>query len=256
MARVIAISNRKGGTGKTTVAVNLAAELAALGKRVLLVDLDSQGHCAAGLGVKVEKGAPTAHTIFLDPQATLTEAVRETTYPNLALAPADQLFEHGSGPRDEQRLAQALARDDIATAFDLVLLDTPPSLDHLLLNALTAAHWVLVPYVPHHLSFEGMRQLMRVLFKTMSGSNPRLKILGFLPTMAAEHIRQHRLVTGEVSRQFGAPRVLAGIRNDIRLAEAFGAGKPIRQYAPKCRGAEDFAALAATLAPILDVVST
>ncbi len=74
--------------------------------------------------------------------------------------------------------------------------------------------------------------------------------------MAAEHIRQHRLVTGEVSRQFGAPRVLAGIRNDIRLAEAFGAGKPIRQYAPKCRGAEDFAALAATLVPILDVVST
>ncbi len=252
MAKIIAISNRKGGTGKTTVAVNLAAELAALGRRVLLVDLDSQGHCAAGLGVKVDKGAPTAHDIFLDPQASLNAAARRTNDPNLALAPADQLFEHGSGPRDERRLALALAREDIAADFDLVILDTPPSLDHLLLNALTAAHWVLVPYVPHPLSLEGMRQLMRVLFKVMSGANPHLKILGLLPTMAAEHIRQHRLVTGEVSRQFGAPRVLAGIRNDIRLAEAFGAGKPIRRYAPKCRGAEDFAALAATLAPLVD----
>lgn len=252
MTRIIAISNRKGGAGKTTVAVNLAAELAAQGRRVLLVDLDSQGHCAAGLGVKIDKGSPTVHDLFLDPQASLSAALRQTDCPNLALAPADQLFDHGSGTGDERRLAQALADEAIVTAFDLVILDTPPSLDHLLLNALMAANWVLVPYVPHHLSFEGMRQLMRVLFKVMSGGNPQLKILGFLPVMVTEHIRQHRLVTGEVSRQFGAPRVLAGIRNDIRLAESFGVGKPIRQYAPKCRGAEDFAALAATLAPILD----
>lgn len=251
MTQTIAISNRKGGAGKTTVAVNLAAELAALGQRVLLVDLDSQGHCAAGLGVKVEKGMPTVHDLFLDPQARLIDTVCETDCPNLSLAPADQLFEHGSGTSDARRLAQALTDDAIIAAFDLVVLDTPPSLDHLLLNALTAANWVLVPYVPHHLSFEGMRQLMRVLFKVMSGGNPQLKILGFLPIMVAEHIRQHRLVTGEVSRQFGAPRVLPGIRNDIRLAESFGVGKPIRQYARKCRGAEDFAALAATLAPLL-----
>ncbi|MBK1720700.1 ParA family protein [Thiocystis violacea] len=256
MPRIIAISNRKGGTGKTTVAVNLAAELAALGARVLLVDLDSQGHCAAGLGVKIGQDAPTAHDLFLDPEASLTAAICQTGCANLALAPADQRFEHGSGARDERRLAQALAREKITSAYDLVLLDTPPSLDHLLLNALTAAHWVLVPYVPHQLSLEGMRQLMRVLFKVMSSSNPQLKILGLLPTMATDHIRQHRLVSEEVARQFGASRVLAGIRNDIRLAEAFGVGKPIRSYAPKCRGAQDFARLAATLAPILDTPVT
>ncbi|NEV64517.1 AAA family ATPase [Thiorhodococcus minor] len=255
MPRVIAICNRKGGTGKTTVAVNLAAELAALGARVLLVDLDSQGHCAMGLGVKIEKGAPTAHRIFLDPGASLVTAIYQTGCKNLALVPADQLFEHGSGPRDEQRLAQALARDEIATAYDLILLDTPPSLDHLLLNALTASHWVLVPYVPHQLSLEGMRQLMRVLFRVMSASNPQLRILGLLPTMAAEHIREHCAVTSEVSRQFGAPRVLAAIRSDIRVAEAFGVGKPVRRYAPKCRGARDFASLAATLAPSLGIES-
>ncbi|WPL12387.1 ParA family protein [Thiorhodovibrio litoralis] len=255
MPRIIAVSNRKGGTGKTTVAVNLAAELAALGRRVLLVDLDSQGHCAAGLGLKLDRDAPTAHSIFLDPLAKLSAAVYPSAFANLSLCPADQRFEHGSGVGGQGRLAEALAHQDIASAFDLVILDTPPSLDHLLFNALTAAHWVLVPYVPHHLSLEGVRQLMRVLFKIISGgANPQLKILGFVPTMSAAHIRQHRLVTGEVARQFGAPRVLAGIRSDIRLAEAFSVGKPVRSYAPKCRGAQDFANLAATLVPLLDGV--
>jgi chromosome partitioning protein len=248
---IIAISNRKGGTGKTTVSVNLAAELAALGKRVLLVDLDSQGHCAVGVGVKVQRGDALAHGIFTDSDARLAPAVRDTAFANLSLAPADQLFEHGSGARDEGRLAQELAEDEIAARFDVVIVDTPPSLDILLLNALTAANWVLVPYVPHHLSYEGVRQLMRVLFKVMTGANPQLKILGFLPTTTADHIRLHRAVTGEVSRQFGAHRVLTGIRSDIRLAEAFAAGKPVRHFAPTSRGALDFANLGANLAPAL-----
>jgi chromosome partitioning protein len=244
---IIAISNRKGGTGKTTVSVNLAAELANLGRKVLLVDLDSQGHCAVGLGIKVKSGDAAVHRIFTNADARLADAIRETAFPSLALAPADQLFEHGSGLRDERRLARALAENEIAERFDVVIVDTPPSLDHLLFNALTAANWVLVPYIPHHLSYEGVRQLMRVLFKVMTGANPRLKILGFLPTNATEHIRQHRAVTSEVSRQFGAHRVLAGIRTDIRLAEAFAAGKPVRHYSPRSRGAQDFADLAASL---------
>jgi len=248
---IIAISNRKGGTGKTTVAVNLAAELAVVGRRVLLVDLDSQGHCAVGLGIKPGTADATVHRIFTDPEARLASVIRATAFSNLFLAPADQLFEHGSGSRDPLRLTRALAEPDIRNDFDVVIVDTPPSLDLLLLNALTAANWVLIPYVPHHLSFEGVRQLMRVLFKVMTRDNPGLKILGFLPTTATEHIRQHRQVTNEVSRQFGAHRVLSGIRSDIRLAEAFAAGKPVRHYAPKSRGAQDFAELAASLAPIL-----
>lgn len=248
---IIAISNRKGGTGKTTVSVNLAAELAALGRRVLLVDLDSQGHCAVGLGIKVRSGAASAHDIFTDPAARLAATVRESVFANLFLAPANQVFEHGSGLRDEYRLARALAEEEIAGRFDVVIVDTPPSLDFLLLNALTAANWVLVPYIPHPLSFEGVRQLMRVLFKVMTAANPGLKILGFLPTHAAEHIRQHRAVSAEVSRQFGAHRVLPGIRSDIRLAESFAAGKPVRHYAPHSRGAQDFAGLAASLAAML-----
>jgi len=253
---VIAVCNRKGGAGKTTTSVNLAAELAALGRRVLLVDLDSQGHCAVGLGIKIIIGEKTAHTLFTEPQARLIDCARETAFANITLAPADQLFEHGSGLRDEGRLARALEDEEIAARFDVVILDTPPSLDMLLLNALAAANWVLVPYIPHPLSFEGVRQLMRVLFKVMSSQNPGLKLLGFLPMTAAEHIRQHRSVTGEVSRQFGAHRVLGGIRNDIRLAEAFAAGKPVRYYASGSRGAQDFADLAMSLAPLFRDVNT
>lgn len=245
--RVIAVCNRKGGAGKTTTAVNLAAELAGRGWRVLLVDLDSQGHCALGVGAKLSKGAKTVHGLFTDPQACLLDSVIGTAFPGLSLSPADQLFEHGSGMRDQLRLARALADGDLAARFDLVILDTPPSLDVLLLSALCAASWVLVPYVPHPLSFEGIRQLMRVLFQVMSGPNPALKVLGFLPMTAALHIRQHRSVSSEVSRQFGAHRVLPGIRQDIRLAEAFAAGQPVRTYAPGSRGAQDFAELGACL---------
>lgn len=246
----IAVSNRKGGTGKTTVSVNIAAELAALGRRVLLVDLDSQGHCAVGLGVNATNGERSIHRLFVDPTAKLIDLVVGTAYPNLSIAPANQLFEHGSGARDVRRLGNALAAKEIAGHFDVVILDTPPSFDILLLNALAAANGVLVPYVPHHLSFEGVRQLMRVLFKVMSGENPGLKILGFLPMMAAQHVKQHRSISAEVSRQFGAHRVLTGIRNDIRLAESFASGKPIRYYAAKSRAAEDFAQLGDALAQL------
>jgi len=168
---------------------------------------------------------------------------RSTSYSSMA---------HGSGLRDERRLAHALVEEEIATRFDVVIVDTPPSLDNLLLNTLSAANWVLVPYVPYHLSYEGVRQLIRVLFKVISGANPSLKILGFLPMMASEHIRQHRAVTGEVSHQFGAHRVLAGVRSDIRLVEAFAAGKPVRYYSAGNRGAQDFAKLASSLAPVLE----
>jgi chromosome partitioning protein len=244
------VSNRKGGAGKTTVSVNLAAELAALGFRVLLVDLDSQSHCAVGLGLKLAKGAPTVHDIFRRADARLASAVQPTAFAKLSLAPADALFEHGEGLRDEGLLRRALAEEEIVANFDVIILDTPPSLDILLLNALTAAHWVVVPFVPHPLSSEGVRQLMRVLFKIISSSNQQLKLAGFLPVMGNDRVRIHRSVTGEVSHQFGAARLLPMIRSDIRLAESFAVGKPVRDFAPKSHGAEDFASLGLLLAQL------
>lgn len=250
MAVTFVISNRKGGTGKTTVSVNIAAELAALGRRVLLVDLDSQSHCAVGVGIKVGKGTPTAHDIFRSQDARLATAVQQTAFENLSLAPADPLFEHGEGLRDEGLLSRALAEEEIASNFDVVILDTPPSHDILLLNALTVANWVVVPYMPHPLASEGARQLMRMLFKIISGPNQQLKLAGFLPMMANENIRIHRTVNSHVAHQFGASRLLPIIRSDIRLAESFGVGKPIRYYAPKSRASEDFARLGTLLAQL------
>lgn len=240
---IIAISNRKGGTGKTTVSVNLAAELAARGKRVLLVDLDSQGHCAVGLGMKPTSGEHTVHQLFRQPTASLSAAIQDTKVSNLWLAPADSRFDHGSGERDDTRLRDAIVNERLDERFDVIVIDTPPSLDMLLMNALMVATRVLVPYVPHHLSFEGVRQLVRALFPVMARHNKGLKILGFLPTMATEHVRQHRQVNGQVAQDFGSSKVLPAIRGDIRLAEAMAAGQPVGMYAPKSRGAQDFVRL-------------
>ncbi len=249
----LVVSNRKGGVGKTTVAVNVAAELAARGFRVLLIDLDSQGHCAVGLGVTVGAGTTAVHRLFVDPAARLSDAIIETAAANLWLAPADPRFDHGTGERNDHRLREAIAAEGLAERFDCLIIDTPPSLDAPLMNALLAGTRVLVPYVPHHLSFEGTRQLVRALFPVMTRHNRALKILGFVPTMAAEQVRQHRAVTGNVAYEFGATKLLPAIRSDIRLAEAMAAGRPIRAYAPKSRGAEDFAALAAEIARRLDL---
>lgn len=246
--QIISVSNRKGGTGKTTVSVNLAAELAAMGQRVLLLDLDSQGHCGVGLGIKVESHETAVHHIFVDMQATLSQYIRATAVEGLWLAPADPRFDHGDACRDFMRLKRAIQDEQLSARFDIILIDTPPSLDALLMNALFAATRVLVPYMPHHLALEGVRQLVRALFPVMTRYNRDLKILGFVPTLQAEHIRQHRAVTGQIGKEFGSPRVLPGIRNDIRLAEAFAVGKPIRFYAPKSRGASDFGQLAHTVA--------
>jgi chromosome partitioning protein len=217
---------------------------------VLLVDLDSQGHCAVGVGIKLSRGRPTVHDIFRSTDARLASAVQPTAFENIALAAADPLFEHGEGLRDEGLLKRALAEEEIVASFDVVILDTPPSLDILLLNALNAAHWVVVPFVPHPLSSEGVKQLMRVLFKIISGTNQQLKLAGFLPMMGNDNIRIHRTVSGDVAHQFGASRMLPGIRNDIRLSECFAVGKPIRYYAPKSRAAQDFAQLGAFLSQL------
>jgi chromosome partitioning protein len=110
----IVVSNRKGGTGKTTVAVNIAAEFAARGLRVLIIDLDSQGHCAVGLGMKVGAGGTVVHRLFVDPAARLSDAIMETAVANLWLAPADPRFDHGTGSRNDQRLRAAIAAEGMA----------------------------------------------------------------------------------------------------------------------------------------------
>ncbi|MBV5327885.1 MAG: ParA family protein, partial [Chlorobium sp.] len=240
-AEIIVVTNRKGGTGKTTTSVNLAAEFAAQGQQVLLIDMDTQGHCAVGLDITLAKDAPTVHSLFLSTEALLADAVYPTAWPNLSLVPANPLFEHGSGKGDSTRLARALHNEGLKAQYDLILIDSPPSFDDLLMNSLCAARKVLVPFVPHHLSGEGIRNLARILFRVASDSNPDLKLLALLPIMLDRRIGQHRSVTDGVARQFGYGRLLSGIRTDIKLAESFAHRQPVRTYMPGCRGAEDYA---------------
>lgn len=243
MARILVISNRKGGSGKSSTSVNVAAELAAQGERVLLVDLDTQSHCALGLGVKLQRDTATVHG-FLSGKNNLRQALQITPWDRLHLIGADSLCDHGAIGEGDTRLCKALEAEGLLQDYDTIVLDTPPSLDGLLMNALCAADRVLVPFIPHFLSGEGVRQLARVLFRVSSrGLNDRLRILGFVPVMQDVRIGQHREVSSGVSHQFGATRLLPGIRNDIRVAEAFARGQPVRAYAPKSRATADYAEL-------------
>lgn len=242
MAHSLVISNRKGGSGKTSTAVNVAAELAARGHKVLLVDLDSQGHCALGLGIRLQRDTPTLHG-FMAGRHPLAAAIQASAWPGLDLVPGDPLFDHGSGREGELLLRQALQDEGLLQHYDHIVLDTPPSLDALLLNALNAADRVLVPFVPHFLAGEGVRQLARVLFRVASrGGNEGLRVLGFLPVMLDPRIGLHRSVSQGLAQQFGQARQLPGIRNDIRVAEAFAAGLPLRAHAPGSRATLDYEA--------------
>ena len=241
MPTIIVIANRKGGTGKTTTAVNLAAEFAASGERVLLIDLDTQNHCALGLGLTPGKGQLTVHHLFREPAAEdlLAAAILPSACERLDLIPADPDFQHDAALNDDQVLSRALA-NPVINGYDRILIDSPPSLDRLLLNALTAARWALIPFVPHPLSGEGVRQLARVFFRVAMRSNANLRLLGLLPVMIDSRIGQHRREQDQVIRQFGQERLLGCIRSDIKLAESFAAGRPIRDYAPHSRGNQDY----------------
>lgn len=254
MAHIIVVTNRKGGSGKTSTAVNLAAELAVRALRVLLIDLDTQSHCALGVGLKLSKDSATVHDVFAGKQG-LTVAIQQTAWANLHIIPADTLFEHGSGSNNEFLLREALAREGLTQHYDIVILDTPPSLDILLLNALYSADHVLVPFLPHFLAGEGVKQLARVLFKVGSyRANEGVRMLiSYVPVMLDSRIGQHKKVQDGVTSQFGLTRMLPGIRTDIRVAEAFSVGQPVRYYAPKSRAALDYVVLADRLLQQLEM---
>ena len=241
MTKILAITNRKGGSGKTSTSVNIAAEFAARGQRVLLIDLDTQSHCAIGLGIAIARDAPTIHG-FMEGKNTLSQAISPSRWPGLDLIPGNPLADHGTGIYSETHLRDALFQPEINTCYDWVVLDTAPSLDTLLINALRAADRVLVPFVPHYLGAEGVRQLSRLLFRMVSrGNNDQLTLLGFLPVMQDARVGLHREMIQSLIQQFGEDRLLPGVRNDIRVAEAFAVGQPLRVFAPKCRAASDYA---------------
>lgn len=248
-AITLAITNRKGGSGKTTTSVNLAAELAARGLKVLLVDADSQGHCALGLGVAVPPDTGNVHDLFTEPDRTLKGMVVPSRQPGLDLVPANTRFDGRVKTQANDRLDQAL--NEVRAEYDMIIVDTPPSVDALLLNALHAATGVLIPLVPQVLGSAGVRQLSQLFYQVAAQGRPGLKLVGLLPVMCDRKIPSHARVLSDLSLTYGAQRIMRGIRTDVRLAEAFGAGQPVREYAPRSRGAMDYFMLAEGILPLL-----
>jgi len=236
---IIAIANRKGGTGKTTTAVNMAAEWGRQGYRTLLIDLDTQGHAAIGVNSReCRQQGTNVHQLFHDPQLELMSLVKQTSVDNVWLAPADTDF--CVHEVEVVRLREAITTASITDQFQRVVIDTPPTLDGLLISGLAAAQGVIVPFVPHHLAEVGVQQLAKLFYQVATRHNPNLKLLGLLPVMYDRHIKLHQRVIAKLGKQFGKNRILRGIRANIKLAEAFEAGVPVSQYSPRCPGAMDY----------------
>jgi chromosome partitioning protein len=245
VARVEAVANQKGGVGKTTTTVNLGACLAAAGRRVLLIDLDPQGNATSSLGLdKRSQAASTYHALLH--AAPLPELIVPAGRERLALVPstthlAAAEVELVELPGRERRLASAL--DAVRDDYDLILIDCPPSLGLLTVNALAAADGVLVPIQCEFLALEGLMQLTQSIDLVRRTLNPRLDITGVVMTMYDGRLRLSAQVVEEVRRYFPTRLFQTLIPRSIRLSEAPSYGQPIREYDPGSRGAEAYAAL-------------
>lgn len=246
MARVIAITNQKGGVGKTTTAINLAASLAASDLRVLLIDSDPQGNATTGLGVAKTHGQLTTYDVLVH-GAAITEVVKPTQCDGLEIVPADRNLvaaniELVELPDREQRLQVAVSAARDSYAF--ILIDCPPALDLLTLNALVAADSVLIPIQCEFFALEGVSQLLDTVDRVKEAFGHHLTIEGVLLTMYDERNNLTRQVAGDLRDFFQNDVFETTIARSVRLAEAPSHGKPILLYDPRSKGAESYIKLA------------
>jgi len=246
-ARVIAVANQKGGVGKTTTAVNLAAGIALTDRRTLLVDLDPQGNATTGLGIAAASAAANAYTVVLG-ESTVSDAALETSIPSLtAISGGMDLvgaeIELVGQPSREAKLKEALrgSRDE----FSYIVIDCPPSLGLLTLNALTAAGSVLIPVQCEYYAMEGLAQLLRTIDLVKQQLNPDLQVEGLLLTMFDGRTSMATQVRAEIERHFGRQIFKTVIPRNVRLTEAPSHGKPIFLYDMRSPGSVAYLELTA-----------
>jgi chromosome partitioning protein len=254
--RVLAIANQKGGVGKTTTAINLGTALAAVGEKVLILDLDPQGNASTGVGI-AEDARPLTSFDVLSGRASIAQASVPTLVPNLSIVPANaDLVGLEAEMMDEPnhrpfRLREAIAKliaEQRARAnevpYGYLLIDCPPSLNLLTLNAMTAAHAMLVPVQCEFFALEGISQLKSTIDQIKSTLNPMLEIQGVVLTMHDARTQLSREVASEVRNFFGAKVYETMIPRNVRVAEAPSHGKPILLYDYECPGSQAYIRLA------------
>jgi chromosome partitioning protein len=244
--RIIAIANQKGGVGKTTTAVNLATALAAADKKVLLFDLDPQGNASTGLGISRQSRSVTSYEVLVGAKPVKAATV-PTSVPHLAVVAASvdlsgAEIELVAAERREYRLREALSGQ--ALDFDYVLIDCPPSLGLLTLNALVAAHAVLVPLQCEFYALEGLSHLVRTIERVKRHLNPTLEIQGVVLTMFDKRNNLSDLVAADVRDHFGDKVYDTVIPRNVRISEAPSHGKPVLLYDFRCPGAQAYVHLA------------
>ena len=246
MTRIVAVANQKGGVGKTTTAINLAASIASRGHQVLLVDFDPQGNASSGVGWPRDRIEQTIYDVLVG-EAQLRDVIRPTEIATLFVAPATTdlvgaEIELITADRRERALADALAQ--VSAEYEYVVIDCPPSLGLLTLNALVAADGVIVPMQAEYFALEGLSALVSTIEKVRAAYNPHLTIDGVLFTMFDGRLSVANQVKCEVAHFFGDKVFRESVPRNVRLSEAPSHGKPCLLYDLRCQGTKSYLAVA------------